>query len=116
MDNLGESNPGYISSPILSQKIKEYHNCAKELMPYLRANTSFLEVDTQQPFAHMMTNEINKQIEPTIVHIRPGANSNDLKKEITENLVKNHGYINLELNSLVRDENERKTAIGVEIH
>ena len=64
----------------------------------------------------MMLNEINKCVEPCIVHIRPGANSNDLKKEITENLVKNHGFVNLELNSLVRDENERKTAIGLEIH
>jgi hypothetical protein len=63
-----------------------------------------------------MINDINKHVEPIIVHIRPGANSNDLKKEITENLQKNHGFVNLELNSLVRDENERKTAIGLEIH
>ena len=36
MDSLGESNKGYISSPILSQKIKEYHKLAAEMIPYLK--------------------------------------------------------------------------------
>jgi hypothetical protein len=38
MDSLGESNKGYISSPILSQKIKEYHKLAAEMIPYLKKN------------------------------------------------------------------------------
>lgn len=60
--------------------------------------------------------DINVHIEPTIIHIRPGANSNELRKEITEQLSKKHGFVNLDVNALIRDENERKTAIGTEIH
>ena len=54
--------------------------------------------------------------EPTVIHIRPGANSNELRKEITERLVESHGFMNLDINFLIRDENERKTAIGQEMH
>jgi hypothetical protein len=32
---MGESSPGYVSSAILSQKIKGYYQTAKELLPYL---------------------------------------------------------------------------------
>jgi adenylate kinase family enzyme len=60
--------------------------------------------------------EVNAQVEPTAIHIRPGANSNDLRKEITDKLATEHGFINLDINALIRDENERKTAIGVEMH
>lgn len=59
--------------------------------------------------------QINKLIEPLCIHIRPGANSNNLRKEITEKLSDKHGFINLDVNSLIRDENERKTAIGQEM-
>ena len=56
--------------------------------------------------------EVNKSFEPLCIHIRPGANSNNLRKEITEKLADKHGFINLDVNSLIRDENERKTTIG----
>lgn len=55
---------------------------------------------------------VNKVVEPICIHIRPGANSNNLRKEITEKLSDKHEFINLDVNSLIRDENERKTAIG----
>lgn len=55
---------------------------------------------------------VNKVVEPICIHIRPGANSNNLRKEITEKLSDKHGFINLDVNSLIRDENERKTVIG----
>lgn len=60
--------------------------------------------------------EVNAQVEPTCIHIRPGANSNDLRKEITDKLSTEHSFINLDINALIRDENERKTAIGIEMH
>ena len=54
-------------------------------------------------------------MEPCVIHIRPGANSNNLKKEITDGLSSTHGFINLDVNSLIRDETERKTSIGHEM-
>ena len=60
--------------------------------------------------------EIATYVEPCVIHIRPGANSNDLRKEITDKLAKSHGFMNLDINALIRDENERKTSIGLEMH
>jgi hypothetical protein len=60
--------------------------------------------------------DINKHIEPCVIHIRPGANSNILRKEITEKLATQHDFVDLDINGLIRDENERKTAIGIEMH
>ena len=38
---------------------------------------------------------LNKVVEPICIHIRPGANSNNLRKEITEKLSDKQGFINL---------------------
>jgi hypothetical protein len=48
-------------------------------------------------------------IEPVIIHARSGGSSNELKKSIVERLINNYLFINLDVNSLIRDENERKT-------
>lgn len=60
---------------------------------------------------------VNKLVEPAVIHIRPGATAatNDLRKEITEKL-KEHGYMNLDVAQLERDEIERRTAIGCEMN
>ena len=60
--------------------------------------------------------DVNRHVEPCVIHIRPGANSNNLRKEITEKLSTQHDFIDLDINGLIRDENERKTAIGIEMH
>jgi adenylate kinase family enzyme len=59
--------------------------------------------------------QVRKAYEPTIIHIRPGPDTHDLKKEVTEQLTK-AGFMNLDINSLNRLEAERKTAIGLEMH
>lgn len=115
MNEIGQNTKGYVPSAILSQKIKEYHKQAAALVPFLQANSNCVLVNTNQSFEKTMA-DINQHIEPTIIHIRPGANSNELRKEITEQLSRKHGYVNLDVNALIRDENERKTAIGTEIH
>lgn len=60
---------------------------------------------------------VNKQVsdivEPTIIHIRSGTN-NDLKKTMITQLVTHHGFINLEVNTLIRFETERRTDVGQE--
>jgi len=74
-----------------------------------------VSVNTDRSFEKTM-DDINKHIEPCVIHIRPGANSNILRKEITEKLSTQHDFIDLDINGLIRDENERKTAIGIEMH
>jgi adenylate kinase family enzyme len=115
MIEIGETNPKYVSSAILSQKIKAYYQTAKDLLPYVKANTPFVSINTDRAFDKVM-DDINRQIEPCVIHIRPGANSNILRKEITEKLSSLHNFVDLDINGLIRDENERKTAIGIEMH
>mmetsp|Transcript_3945 Transcript_3945/g.5950 ORF Transcript_3945/g.5950 Transcript_3945/m.5950 type:complete len:385 (-) Transcript_3945:810-1964(-) len=58
--------------------------------------------------------EVYSHIEPLIIHVRPGANSNDLKNEIVNKLSSEHGFVNLDINQCTSGENERGTAIGHE--
>ena len=46
MDALGENSKGYISSPILSQKLRDYHRLAKEMIPYFKKFPNFVEINT----------------------------------------------------------------------
>jgi len=115
MTALGEGHANYVSSAKLSKKIKDFHNNAKDLIPCLQKETNYTEVDTDQSFEKTM-DCVNKMVESCVIHIRPGANSNDLRKEITDKLSKQHEYMNLDINALIRDENERKTAIGLEMN
>lgn len=115
MSQMGEGTAGYVSSAILSQKIKSYYMSAKELLPFLQKETNFIPISTDRSFEKTME-EVNDHVEPTVIHIRPGANSNNLRKEITDKLASGHQYMDLDINALIRDENERKTSIGIEMH
>jgi len=44
MIELGEDNPNYVASSILSKMIKDYHDKAQELLPFLKENTNFAEI------------------------------------------------------------------------
>ncbi len=115
MIERGEKAADYVPSTILSQKIKQYHEQAKELLPFLEKQTNFHRVSTEKSFEKTME-DVNSKLEPCVIHIRPGANSNDLRKQMTEQLSSQHGFINLDINALIRDENERKTSIGQEMN
>jgi len=81
----------------------------------LQAETNFIPISTDRSLEKTME-EVNDHVEPTVIHIRPGANSNNLRKEITDKLASGHEYMDLDINALIRDENERKTSIGIEMH
>lgn len=59
--------------------------------------------------------DIYKVIEPTVIHIRPGANAGELSQEIISNLAKDHGFINLDIKKCIVGECERGTDIGKEM-
>lgn len=82
-------------------------------MPFLKANTSYHEIDTTEGFDQTFQ-KICEIVEPTVIHIRVDSVSNDLRQEMIQNLVDNHGFVNLDVNILIKDENERKTEIGLE--
>lgn len=114
MYNLGEGQAGYVSSAILSQRIKNFYQSAKDLLPLLEKQTNFVTINTDQSVEKTML-DVYDHIEPTVIHIRGGANSSteSLKGEMTKNLSKDHGFMDLDVMSLIRDESDRKTSIGV---
>lgn len=114
MIDLGEDHPNYVASSILSKRIKEFHDNATDLISFLKQNTCFHEVSTDQHLDQSLKT-IYKEIEPSIINIRLGKKPG-LQQEITKNLVNNHGYINLDVNALQSAEIDRKTAIGEQLY
>lgn len=112
MITLGKDHPSYVSSAILSKRIKQFHDQSPTLIPYLQSNTQFHEIDCDQDLEYV-NKQVREIVEPTIIHIRSGSN-NELKKEMITRLVSEHGFINLEVNSLIRLETERRTPVGQE--
>jgi hypothetical protein len=76
----------------------------------LRSTTSFNEINSEQPLSSVLK-EVIAVVEPIVIHVRTGGHSsNDLRKQIIEELTsEQQGYVNLDVNSLIRDENERRT-------
>ena len=76
----------------------------------MRSTTSFNEINSEQPLSSVLK-EVFAVVEPIVIHVRTGGNSsNDLRKQIIEELTsEQQGYVNLDVNSLIRDENERRT-------
>lgn len=112
MITLGKDHKDYVPSAILSKKIKKFHDQSPTLLPLLKERTQFYEIDCDQDLLKVQE-QINVIVEPTIIHIRSGAN-NELKKEMVTQLTAEHSFINLEVNSLIRMETERRTAVGQE--
>lgn len=113
MIDLGENHPNYVSSSILSKKIKKYHDDCAELLPFLKSSSNLIEIDTNQPLDKSME-EVYRNVEPLVIHIRAGA-SPELRNEIVEKLSKQHGFINLDVEKCMRGENDRGTAIGLQL-
>ena len=110
MIDLGEYHPQYVSSSILSKQIKEFHDCAAELVPFLREQTNFNCIRTDKVFAKTME-EIFRHVEPTVINVRPGKNV-EVQSEIIEKLSGEHGFVNLDVKDLTNCEMERNTMIG----
>lgn len=73
-----------------------------------------MEINTDD-LIDITLDEVYKCIEPLVIHIRSGTNEN-LKMEITEKLSKEHGFVNLNYDDIVKGENERGTDIGKELY
>lgn len=112
----GADSPGYLPSTLLAKEARRFHDQAAALLPYLREATRFNELDAEVSLPQVLKS-LYQLVEPTVIHIRTGGNSaaNDLRKQIIEELTgERWGYCNLDVNTLIRDENERRTEIGQE--
>ena len=74
MIDLGENHPQYVSSSILSKQIKEFHDHAAELVPFLKSETAFQCINTDQDLSKTME-EVFRHVEPCVINVRPGKNT-----------------------------------------
>jgi adenylate kinase family enzyme len=113
MIELGQGHPNYVASSILSKKMKKYNDDCVELLPFLKSSSNLIEINTDQPLDKSME-EVYKNVEPLVIHIRPGS-STELRNEMVEKLSKEHGFVNLDIEKCIKGENERGTAIGMQL-
>jgi len=113
MIDLGESDARYVSSSILSKMIKEYHDKAKDLLPFLKKETNFQEISNDQTIEKTM-DEVYRHVEPIVINVRSGDNQETLCNSIVTNL-QEEGFLNLDVEQLRECEMKRKTLIGLEM-
>lgn len=99
----------------MTKQVKRFHEQSGTLIPYLKNNTRFNEINGEKNLPNVLR-DVFAVVEPTIIHVRTGGNSStELRKTIIEELTSERwGFSNLDVNSLIRDENERRTPIGQE--
>jgi adenylate kinase family enzyme len=112
MFTLGENHPDYLPSAILAKEISDYNQRSKKLMPMLKKSCQTYTIESAQAL-NQSIRTARKFIEPTLVHIRHSGSENsiDKKEEIRVNLIE-QGYVELNVNDLVREEMERRTDLG----
>ena len=112
---MDEKDSNYVSSIQLSKDIKKFCESSLDLLPYLKQNTNYAEINTEGNLEKTME-QVNSRFEPCVIHIRPGAKSEGLRKEITAKLCSDHEFMNLDVTELVKGEIMRQTSIGLEMH
>ena len=116
MTQKAQGDAGYQSSSILSKKIRLYNENFKKLEPYLSRATNLKSINTEQIFDTAFK-QLCSYVEPTVLIVRPSGHDNavQVRKEIIAQLCDSQGYIELNVHTLIKDENERHTEIGTEI-
>ncbi len=114
MLEMGKDHPGYLPSSLLSKKIKHFHESGIVKFLSTAYKSIFHEIDSEQTFQNAFK-QMCEVVEPVVIHVRSGGSSNELRKQIVDRLQsEEYGFVNLDVNALIRDENERKTQIGLE--
>lgn len=110
---LGESHADYIPSSMLAQKIQLFNERGKKLFPYLASLEKSYVIDSSQDIPQVQK-QIRSFVEPTIVHVRSSGSdgSATVKAAIQQSLCENHGFIELNVNDLIREESDRRTKLG----
>lgn len=115
MLNIGKDSPYYLASALLSKKIRNFNEHATKLLPYLKGNTNFVELDTGSQSFEKSFKDLCLSVEPTVLHIRSYAeqsHTDELYSQMMWTLTNNHGYAEINVNELISLENERRTEIG----
>jgi hypothetical protein len=82
-------------------------------LPYLKNHCGAHEVNSEQDKTQV-NQCIRAFVEPTVVHVRSSGSdgSATVKGAIQKSLVEEHGFIELNVNDLIREESDRRTKLG----
>ena len=71
------------------------------LLEFLGQNSQVIGIEADQSLDKILK-EINKHIEPTIMHVRPNPNQVDLRNEIIHSLINEQGFIELDIQKIAQ--------------
>jgi hypothetical protein len=119
MNTISDKDPSYVSSVQLAQEVKAFEDAASTLMPFLKEKDAekalnFYEINADQRLAKVLE-EVYAKVEPAVIHIRPGPQSEQLRKDIILQLTQEHGWTFVDVPRLMREEINRKTPLGLEM-
>lgn len=82
----------------------------------MKNTTNFHAINTERS-KHLCWEEVCSLVEPCVVVIRSSGTdqSLELRQTVDKSLCEEHGFFKLDINSLIRDENERRTELGLQI-
>lgn len=84
MLDMGKDNPSYLPSSILSKKIKNFHDQATQLIPYLNDQNNVLkEVNAEETFSNAFR-QLCSYVEPCVIHLRSGGANNEHRNRYLE--------------------------------
>jgi len=109
MLEMGKDSPHYLSSSLLSKKIRNFNEHAEKLLPLLKSSpTKFLELDTTTQTFPQSLRELSKAVEPTILnlisHVDGNPHHDDTYNAMIQTLI-NEGYRRVPINELISLEN-----------
>ena len=107
----GKNHPDYIASGLLSKLIKEFNDSSMKLVPFLKSNTSFHEIDTEQPF-DISFRQMCKIVEPVVILLRSPSEDYTLNRSYWSKL-QGYGFKYCNPKYLIDHEMQRFTALGL---
>lgn len=115
MLELSKDSPYYLPSALLTKKIRIFNENAVKLLPLLKAQTNFLELDTSSQTYEKSFKQLCAAVEPTVLnlisHSENGAAEDETFAHMMETLAQ-EGYVCVPVNELISLENERRTEFG----
>jgi len=113
MKRLGKDHNNYIGCAQLNKEISEFER-SKDLLEYYKKKTEFIQVDAN-PNTNIIMKELMKKLQPSLLIFSSDDSSKNLKTDIMDVFVKDHGYEILNVSNIINEVIQRGTELGLKL-
>jgi len=113
MRALGKDHKGYIGCAQLNKEISEFER-NKDLLEYYKKKTELIEVNADSNLDIVMKN-LMKSLQPSLLIFSSDDSSKNLKTDIMNVFVKDHGYEILNVSDIINESIQRGTEFGLKL-